>query len=560
MPFPDTKIPRVQGSVHLGHEMELVERVEQRSRSNPYSGISRPNDGSIPEIDYTPVMAPPGEMAMKRLQSSLKPVGKDVFLEDAGLCASYGIFGAPGSGKTHLLLYLLRQILHLHASDPDKKFGGLILDPKAVLIEDVRRFLRAIGREDDLVVINANDLTQSHQTVNPIDCSLDAFELGRFLVLAARSAGVAATEPFWFLTWSNLFGAALHLLRWLDNDVVTLKRLVDVLLLEHEEALDEQAYDLPLATRRGPDLQRRPGEPAKQRKEREIEYLIRVRAKPELARLSRDERQDAVLAISRIESFYRAGGNRDYVETIDAFISNAYGAFQQSRFRCFAPTVSKNKGVQRKTFNDSIIDEGKIVLVSASPGDPAMAKMLCTLVKCLFQQNVLSRKDRWRAGELENVERPLVLACDEYAAIASELPGESIGDGYFFSQAREFRCLGLLATQSVNVLEASSLKNAWRSVFSNFSAKIFLRLVDNETAKEAADLAGESGWYITKPGASRNPDGLSTNTQQDLQERRSLPTQVLTQVLTQGDAVVIGSLNGNIDTPRTRFVHVPSGD
>jgi type IV secretory pathway TraG/TraD family ATPase VirD4 len=131
-----------------------------------------------------------------------------------------------------------------------------------------------------------------------------------------------------------------------------------------------------------------------------------------------------------------------------------------------------------------------------------------------------------------------------------------MGDGHFFSLSRQFGCMGILATQSVNVLQASSLKEAWRSVFSNFGAKVFMRLADNETAEEASKLAGECDWYIHSEGASRSKDGVGSSTQQDLRERKTLPTAVLTQVMRRGQAVVIGSLDGNKSEPTTRFVRV----
>ena len=194
--------------------------------------------------------------------------------------------------------------------------------------------------------------------------------------------------------------------------------------------------------------------------------------------------------------------------------------------------------------------KAEIILVSLSPAEPAVAKTLCTLVKCLFQRAVLSRLD----GPLKSCRRPLIIACDEYGEVASEVPGQ-IGDGDFFSQARQFGCMGLLATQSVNVLQASSLKDAWRSVFSTFGAKIFMRVVDNETAEEATKVSGEYDWYKTSVGTSHSKDGLSSSIQKDLIERKSLPTAVLTQVFARGDAAILGSLDGSAGQ-FVRFVHV----
>jgi type IV secretory pathway TraG/TraD family ATPase VirD4 len=148
-----------------------------------------------------------------------------------------------------------------------------------------------------------------------------------------------------------------------------------------------------------------------------------------------------------------------------------------------------------------------------------------------------------------------MLACDEYGEIASEVPGQPMGDGHFFSLAREFGCMGLIATQSVNRLQSSSLKDAWRDVFSNFNAKIFMAARDNETAKEASELAGQTTWYLASDGTSRSKDGLSSSRQRELREQTSLPTRVLTHVLQRGQAVVIGTLDGL--TASTYFLQVP---
>lgn len=270
------------------------------------------------------------------------------------------------------------------------------------------------------------------------------------------------------------------------------------------------------------------------------------------------QRQDALQAISQIDAFFRQ--ENENVATIEAIVTRAYSPFQRSRYNVYSPVgQSKVLASQASSFYDQMIEDGKIVVVSLSPAEPAVAKILCTLVKCLFQRSVLSRLERVRAGRLQNFKRPLILACDEYSQIASEVQGQPMGDGDFFSQARQNGCMGLLVTQSVNVLQASSLKENWRSVFSNFAAKVFMRLVDNQTAEEATKLAGESDWYVTSRGTSRSKDGVGSSNQTDLKERKALPTTVLTQVLERGDGAVIGSLDGATDASFLRFVHVPPG-
>lgn len=197
------------------------------------------------------------------------------------------------------------------------------------------------------------------------------------------------------------------------------------------------------------------------------------------------------------------------------------------------------------------------MLVSISPSEPTLAKTLSTLVKALFQRTVLARGDLLSSGIITNNKRPLVIACDEYSEIASEIPGQSMGDGQFLALARQYGCMALFATQSVNVLEASSLRDVWRSVFSNFAAKIYMRLADNETAEEATKLAGESDWNVRSLTTSVDSEGHSLSRQQDVRERKNLPTTVLTQVLKTGQAVIIGSLDGGLTNPGTYYLEVP---
>jgi type IV secretory pathway TraG/TraD family ATPase VirD4 len=244
----------------------------------------------------------------------------------------------------------------------------------------------------------------------------------------------------------------------------------------------------------------------------------------------------------------------DAIPTIDNIITQSYGEFLRARTRCYSKRIDKSS--THKPFYDTIIDEGKVVLVGVSTSEPGLAKVLCTVIKNLFMQSVRSRRDRVRSGRLQNFERPLVLACDEYDKIASEVPGQ-VGDGEFFSIARAQGCMGLVATQSVNNLQSSSLKENWKAIFSNFSAKIFMRAEDNETVEEATKLAGETDWYQSSAGTSSGAQGLGTSSNRELKERKVLPGHVLTQLVGTGQGVVIGSLEGG-DNSSLRFFHVPN--
>lgn len=528
------EIPR-DARVHLGRARRLEPFLSAADSSGLGFTRLRAATDYVSDVD---AMLQPDEAGMlprQRLKYRLAPLEEDVFLEGNGLLTSYGIFGAPGSGKTFLFKYLLRQLLGLHRTNPDRKVGALILDPKAALIEDVEAIVNLpdVARKDDLVIINAETLYRKKEDgvdedVNVIDCAVDSWALADLLVLAARGAGITASEDYWFLEWANLFGASLFLLdnfylKGVSNPqyIVTLRQLLDALLIVEPEGL------------------------------RGIQRLAKA-AEQQLDGIDDEAvRADARIAISQVERFFKA----DYVHTIMAFIARAYGPFQRSGYACFSPP-GRIKG-SRKSFYDRIIEDGKIVLVSVSPADPLVAKTLCTLVKNLFQQTVIQRLDRYMREELHNYDRTVLLGCDEYAEIASEVPGQPMGDGRFFSLAREFGCMGLLATQSVNVLQATSLKENWRSVFSTLGAKVFMRLADNETAKEASELAGKSTWYVTSRGVSHGKEGFGGSEQKSIQQYETLPTEVTTQGFMMGDAVAIGSLSGGATADLLHFFRVP---
>jgi len=518
---------RATGTIELGARLELIQapRVEPTDRFAS-SGAGSPQNHDTRNTRESEAIGDALEFRFAE-----KSTGT-LRISDAGLTTSFGIFGAPGSGKTVLLLHLLEQVLGHQRADPERRYGALILDPKASLIDDVREMAARAGRADDVIVINTDLLLRAPERaldLNVIDTRLDPYELGAILVLAGRSAGIDASDPFWFQEWTNLFASALSVLRadaYLRSGIAapratTLRELIDSLfdsegnvrrILALARSVQLRAKGLPSAVD-----PRRSGVPCA---------------------------PDIRLDVQMLERFYAA----DYVGTIEAFITKAYGMFRRSRLHCYSAAAPKGGRLY-----DDILERGKIVLVSISPGEPALAKTLCTLVKCLFQRTVLSR-----AQGFTNTVRPVVLACDEYSEIASEVVGQSLGDGQFLALAREYGCMALLATQSVNVLEASSLKETWRSVFSNFAAKIYMRLVDNETAEEATKLAGESDWRVYERSKSSGGSGASSSTQRSLKDRKNLPSSILTQVLRRGEAVVIGSLDGGVTTPGTHFLRVPA--
>jgi hypothetical protein len=537
----------VPGFLHIG---ELRERVAQVARA-PSRRLNTVRPEYLPLYASLPPQHNNGLIEGAPITYALRPQPGAALIEGAGLKTSYGIFGASGSGKSHLLVYLLTQIFELNSADPRMKYGGLIVDPKAVLRDKIREIARRAGREHDLIVLNTDELNGAGEAYNVIDIGTgegDIYELGKQIVRAARASGAGgASDQFWSLAWRNLFGPASYLLRRDPTRALTLRLFMDELI--NREPSEEE-----------PDKRVRPILNRAIRRARELQ------ARAEDAGLSPEE-EDELKAAEEVQNFYAQ--DQESIGTIEQLVTDAYTTFRMSRYRCFSPAGSKQALAARRpsqwtSLYDQIIEEGKIVLVSLSPGEPTQAKLLCTLIKSLFQRKVLTRKDRWledmrrnQGRSQRNFCRPLLLFCDEYHEVATELPGEADGDGLFFSQSREQGCMSLIATQSVHMLKRSSLGEHWGAVFSTLGAQIFLRLADNETIEAAVKLAGKLRVEDQTRGQSYSDQGSGINHNSSLQERDAVPSQLLTQVFAKGDAVILGSLDGSQTPAVIRYVHVP---
>jgi hypothetical protein len=415
----------VPGSVRLGERLDLVQYLENAPSRPSWGG---PGGGSINPADVW-VMTPPRDgPGMQRLSYRLEPAGEQMVLSGEDLKTGHLILGSPGSGKTVLVMHLVRQVLALNRHDPKLRYGALILDPKATLVAPVRRLMADAGRERDLRIINPSILDRAGESVNLIDARMNPAELAKALVLSARAArAVDVSDQFWSLSWGNVFAAALILLRWYDERPVTLCRLLDALS---------------------------PGREAR----REIEHIA-DEAERAADLLPRGSYRELSTAVGDIRRFYHA----DYVGTVEEIIKAAYGRFQGPGLEMFS--VAAKGGPGTRPLYDDIIDNGRVVLVSMPPGDPQLARTLCTLIKCLFQITVLGRKERVLRGSagLTNLTRPLLIACDEFGEVATELPAEPVGDGHFFALAREAGCMGILGLQGISTLEKAVRQSCPRS-------------------------------------------------------------------------------------------------
>jgi len=523
----------VNGSIRIGTQLELVRDIPENDPSGKLrvKAIAdewvRVSQGTIPDD--------PGGSGVRedRYVYSLRPTADELVIVDQGLCQSYGIFGNPGVGKTVLLMNLLRQILGHAGAQSEQKFGGIILDPKAALMDEVAEAVRDAGRQEDLVIINESLMRSRNEQVNIVESHLSPYDLGKALALAAQSAGITSKEPYWLNELGAVFGAGLQLWQLMQRRWgrrANLRDLVDLLLTQ----------GLVQDSRRAPA-----GSTTK--------YVLRLEtalddAADYASRLTAEEREELEICRGTLERFRQS---KDYW-VLSSFIDQAYGQFRRRQYAMLSQELKP--GAVASSIYDGVIEDGKIVLVSVSKSSLAISRMLCTLIKTLFQQTVLTRLERYRSGALKNYTRPVFFMADEYSDVATELAGSPMGDALFFSQMRQFGCMAIIATQSVQMLKAAGLEDTWKAIYGNLAAKIFMQTGDPETAEEASKLVGESKTRFRNTTRTWSPDGTNRSENNDLKDVKDLPTKILLQTLGLGQAVVIGNTDGSRTRPGIWFV------
>jgi F0F1-type ATP synthase membrane subunit b/b' len=576
----------VESELHLGEILELVEIASGAS-------IRRRSDSSINPLleahKLLPVQHPasPTRSKLEDFIHELRPSGNQLFLENEGGLLQCGILGGPGSGKTNLLIYLMRQLISLHADQPAHKFGGIILDPKAMLVHDVQQVFKEAGREQDLLIVNSQMLRE-RGGINLIDCMLAANDLGKALVLAAQSTGMGGREPSWNMHWnvhqmSNAFGAILYLLEFLHGRKPTLKEMMETALgnarddkeaatvetkvsfqeakknvakqlekliekcrrkLKEEEADAEKKHQQAKADADQAALH---PTPARQKAEEAAAQLKEARKKLE-------QLQDAEIRAEVLSQHGQADPKNRLM--VEQFMEKAFSLFRDSAYSCYSTLHSSTTASDAPLSNlyDQAVNDGKVILVSPSPQEAELSAILPVLVKLIFQRVVMSRFERFTEGKLRNKVRPLLFVADEYHTVATQIEGER-GDAEYFSLAPQYGGLSLVAAQSVKQLQTSGLKETWETVFGTLAAVIGLRQEDANTIEYLQRRGGKKQGLQTIQ-TDFIAEGKVTSTHTQRVEVPNIPTTAL-KAFKQGDAVVIATTSDHKAPCAIRFIHVP---
>ena len=365
-------------------------------------------------------------------------------LPEKGMYTGVLITGATGSAKTSAAQYpFTAQLIHLHADDPARKMGGLIIDAKGNYADFVRDQCARAGRLSDYYEVSLTSGVRWNIIGRP---DLNAAALGGHIAdMIENVQGTSLADPFWHQEAKDLASQVIRVLRLAEGREPTMASL-------YRAATSYEAFEqyVQLAEKRV-----RTSEQADELGS--IKFWLEAKA-------------------AKLDAKLRA--------SIAAGLNGVCSLFDDPTIReVFAPEpIFENfRGFDR------LIAEGQIVALRVPKSQlKTVSTIVGTMTKLNFFDAVLNRLARADHGAAD-VDRGVFFVADEYDGYTTQP-----GDGEFFSKCREAMCCAVIATQTYESFVAK-LKNEHvaAQLIANLRTKIWLCAEDNYTARQAADLCGE---------------------------------------------------------------------
>jgi hypothetical protein len=365
-------------------------------------------------------------------------------LPEKGMYTGLLITGATGSAKTSAAQYpFTAQLIHLHADDPARKMGGLIIDAKGNYADFVREQCVRAGRLEDYYEVSLTSGVKWNIVGRP---DLNAPALGGHIAdMIENVQGTSLSDPFWHQEAKDLASQVIRVLRLAHGCEPTMATL-------YRAATSYEAF----------------------------EDYVKLAEK----RVSSGEQQDELNSIKFWLEAKAAKLDAKLRASIAAGLNGVCSLFDDPKIReVFAPDpIWENfKGF------DKLIAEGQIVALRVPKSQlKTVSTIVGTMTKLNFFDAVLNRLARAEHGA-GDVGRGVFFVADEYDGYTTQP-----GDGDFFSKCREAKCCAVIATQTYESFVAK-LKNEHvaAQLIANLRTKIWLCAEDNFTARQAADLCGE---------------------------------------------------------------------
>jgi len=368
--------------------------------------------------------------------------GENVTISEKGLYQNIFITGTIGSGKTSSAMYpFTKQLMEYKAESTKEKLAMLILDVKGNYSEKVIQFAENINRKDDVIVIDLS----GNVKYNPLDKpKLTPIVLANRLKTILELFNKESSESYWLDKAEQVLSEAIKFCRIYNDGYVNFTEL-------HKLVMFPNYYTEKIK------IAKEKFENGKL-KEKDIYDLLSCVNFFDKEFFSLDDRTVSILKseISRITNI---------------FVSD----YQVSKTFC----PNKNE-INFKGFDDAL-DNGKIVVLNMNIAEyKNLSKIIAAYLKLDFQGTVLNRLSNGK------FKRKSAFISDEYHEYVTTT------DSDFFAQAREAKCINIIATQSYTSLQ-NSLKDEAnvKVIIQSLVNKFWFRTDDNFTIEEIQKLIGK---------------------------------------------------------------------
>jgi hypothetical protein len=483
------------------------------------------------------------------LHHQLKPLPSPepswLCISERGLYTGVCVVGAIGSGKTQaVILPAMRQLFAYRANNPAQRLSGVVLEVKGDLCRQVSKILAGCGRAEDYVEVS---LTGNFR-YNPLNNDSDAYAQAFNIASVITAIWGKGKEPFWQQSYTDLVRYVIMLHRVRDGyltmldifrTVISSGTLEEMLTMTGRRftpvsfvgvsSIDYLKYESTLA-QFGFAWSERLGQYIASRTELLQTVLAQkttVAASLYRRRLGDAETQDSWQSIHywywEHWKFFRSEVKTSIIQGIAVFLSLFETNTQVRRVFCppkelyeGKPCASDPDGIVLPQFGE-LIESGSVVGLNFPTAlNPALAKIIGTMMKVDYQRSVLLRIPEMDEQPERNF-RPTVFICDEYQNFATVGGDNPTGDERFLSLSRQPKCIPIVATQSISSLKEALPNEGVKTLLQAFRTKVFLSTSDPDTARYASELCGKAdktriSYTVSESNSNANVGWLSGRT------------------------------------------------
>ena len=345
-----------------------------------------------------------------------------------------------------------KQLINYSCNNPNNKLGFLILDVKGNYYNKVLEFANLYNRLNDVIVIELNGKYKYNPLNKPnLKPTILANRLKEILTLFSPNN----SEDYWLDKASQIIENSITFIRLYNNNYVNFIEL-------HKIITDYSYFSLQAKSLRNSFVSGQFNHKDSYNLLNSINFLEK-----EFYKL--DDRTLGILKseITRITNCFIA----------DYEVKNT-----------FCPTIEEENF---HGFND-VINSGKIVVLNMNIAEyKNLSKIIAAYLKLDFQSEVMQT--------ISNKRRSLCFISDEYQEYVTS------SDADFYAQAREAKCINIVATQSyTSLLNSINNQNSTKVIIQNLVNKLWFRTDDIFTIEEIQKQIGKEDKKKTSTTISEN--------------------------------------------------------